>query len=186
MAQSLEPFVVLGLGSSVADSPTAVEHDHWMRLALQQAECAMDVGEVPVGAVVVHEGVVVGSGFNQPIRAVDPSAHAEVVALRQAARALDNYRMTGSTLYVTVEPCLMCTGAMVHARVATLVYGTVEPKAGAVRSAMRALDHPSLNHRVGVIGGVLEDECRALIQQFFRAKRDATRELVSHGPKPEA
>ena len=159
----------------MAGYPTAPAHEHWMRLALHQAERAVECGEVPVGAVVVHEGRVVGAGFNQPIGAADPTAHAEVLALRQAARELGNYRMTGSTLYVTVEPCLMCAGAMVHARVDTLVYGTTEPKAGAVRSVMRALDHLALNHRVQVVGGVLDNECRGVMQEFFKGKREATR-----------
>ncbi len=158
----------------MAVDPTSPDHEcleHWMRLALDQSARAMELGEVPVGAIVVHEGQVIGAGFNQPLQATDPTAHAEVVAIRQAARAVGNYRVTGSSPYVTVEPCLMCAGAIVHARVDTLVYGTVEPKAGAVRSAMRALDHPALNHRVRVVGGVLEDECRQVMQQFFQRKR---------------
>ena len=132
---------------------------------------------MPVGAVVVHKGEVVGVGFNRSIGEADPTAHAEVLALRQAARELGNYRLAGSTLYVTVEPCLMCAGAMVHARVHTLVFGAMEPKAGAVRSAMRALDHPALNHRVQVVGGVLEHECREIMQEFFKAKRDGVRSV---------
>ena len=123
-------------------------HDGWMREALRRAVEAREAGEVPVGAVVVDAGRLVGAGFNQPIRTADPTAHAEIMALRDAARTLDNYRLSGATLYVTVEPCLMCAGALVHARIASLVYGTPEPRAGAVRSVMRALDHPSLNHRV--------------------------------------
>ena len=147
-------------------------HAAYMRDALEQARRALDAGEVPVGAVVVHEGRIVGTGFNQPITCNDPTAHAEIVALRAAARALGNYRLTGATLYVTVEPCVMCTGAVVHARIGTLVYGANEPKAGAVRSVVRALDHPSLNHRVQVVTGVLEDDCRGIIQRFFRQKRE--------------
>jgi len=143
-----------------------------MRRALGAAQQALAVGEVPVGAVVVSDGEVVGTGFNEPIRAADPTAHAEVQALRAAATTTDNYRLTpGSTLYVTVEPCLMCAGALVHARVSTLVYCAPEPKSGAVASAMRALDHPALNHRVAVVGGVLETECRTLVQKFFKARR---------------
>lgn len=146
-----------------------------MRLALAEAERARDLGEVPVGAVVVLDGRVIGSGYNQPIASADPTAHAEVVALRAAARTLGNYRLTGSHLYVTVEPCLMCVGALVHARIALLVYGTPEPKAGAVVSTTRAHELPTLNHRVEVLGGVLEDECRALIQGFFRDRREVSR-----------
>ena len=146
-------------------------HDTFMREAIGQALRARDAGEVPVGAVVVQEGRIVGRGFNQPIGGHDPTAHAEVVALRDAARALGNYRLAGTTLYVTVEPCLMCAGAMVHARVGTLVYGTEEPKAGAVRSVMQALENPAFNHRVAVVGGVLEIECRDIMREFFKSRR---------------
>ena len=146
-------------------------HDAFMRMALEQAQDARLAGEVPVGAIVVLDGQVVGRGFNQPIGARDPTAHAEIVAMRDAARRVGNYRLTGATLYVTVEPCLMCVGAMVHARVGTLVYGAPEPKAGAVESTQRAHEHPALNHRLTVIGGVLEDECRAVMQRFFRERR---------------
>lgn len=142
-----------------------------MHAAYEQARLALEAGEVPVGAVVVHDQRIVGAGFNRPIGAGDPTAHAEVRALRDAARALGNYRLPGADLYVTIEPCLMCAGALVHARLATVVFGAPEPRAGAVRSAMRALDHPSFNHRVAVVGGVLEDECRALMQSFFRQRR---------------
>ncbi len=152
-------------------------HGNWMREAYAQAIQALEAGEVPVGAVVVYEDRIVGGGFNQPIRTNDPSAHAEIVALRDAARAMGNYRLSGATVYVTVEPCLMCAGALVHARVATLVYGASESRAGAVRSVMRALDHPSLNHRVEVVAGVLEPECRELMQAFFRNRRSS----VTHG-----
>jgi tRNA(adenine34) deaminase len=146
--------------------------DDYMGLALAEAERARAAGEVPVGAVVVLEEQVVGAGFNQPIATHDPTAHAEVVALRAAARALGNYRLTGATLYVTVEPCMMCVGAMVHARVATVVFGAAEPKAGALGSAQRAHEAPGLNHRLAVRGGVREEECRALMQRFFRRRRD--------------
>ena len=146
-------------------------HDTCMRAALDEARRAFDAGEVPVGAVVVLDGEIVGRGFNQPISAKDPTAHAEVVALRAAARSLGNYRLVGTTLYVTIEPCLMCVGAMVHARVGTLVFGATEPKAGAVVSACRAHERPSLNHRIEVVEGVLDEECRAIIQEFFRTRR---------------
>ena len=145
--------------------------EHFMREAQSEAREALAAGEVPVGAVVVMDGRVVGAGFNQPIGRADPTAHAEIVALRVAAREVGNYRLTGATLYVTVEPCVMCVGAIVHARIGTLVYGASEPKAGAARSAMRALDHPALNHRVEVIEGVLDEECGQIMQDFFRDRR---------------
>ena len=146
--------------------------DIWfMREALVEAERAADAGEVPVGAVVVQGSGIVGRGRNQPITASDPTAHAEVVALREAARTLGNYRLTGVRLYVTVEPCLMCVGAMIHARIAHVVFGATEPKAGALMSACRAHETPGLNHRLQVTGGVLEEECRRMIQTFFERKR---------------
>jgi tRNA(adenine34) deaminase len=148
-----------------------VTHDEGLWLALAEAAKARDAGEVPIGSVVVLDDRVIGAGFNQPISAIDPTAHAEVIALRAAAKTIGNYRLTGSILYVTVEPCLMCVGAMIHARVATLVYGAPEPKAGAIASASRAHEIPGLNHRIDVIGGVLEDECRRTIQAFFQEKR---------------
>ena len=123
-----------------------------MRAALDEAVKAGERGEVPVGAVVIVDETIVGSGFNQPIGAHDPTAHAEIVALREAAQRLANYRLTGATLYVTIEPCQMCVGAMVHARIARVVYGTREPKAGAIESAMRAHEHPALNHRMRATG----------------------------------
>jgi tRNA(adenine34) deaminase len=151
---------------------TAVHSDErFMRAALEEALQAGLNNEVPVGAVVVLDGEIVGAGFNQPIGAHDPTAHAEIVALRAAARHVGNYRLTGSTIYVTIEPCQMCVGAMIHARVARVVYGTVEPKAGAIESAMRAHEHPALNHRMEAAGGVLEAECRDMIQRFFRERR---------------
>lgn len=146
-------------------------HDVFMRMALEQAQEARRAGEVPVGAVLVIGEDVVGRGFNQPIGSHDPTAHAEIVAMRDAARRVGNYRLTGAALYVTVEPCLMCVGAMVHARVGTLVYGASEPKAGAVASTQRAHEHPALNHRLAVVGGVLENECRAMMQEFFQERR---------------
>jgi tRNA(adenine34) deaminase len=142
-----------------------------MREALALAAEAEAAGEVPVGAVVVCDDVVIGRGRNQPIAAVDPTAHAEVVALRDAARNVGNYRLAGSTIYVTVEPCLMCVGALVHARVDRLVYGAPEPKAGAVESTQRAHEHPALNHRLTVTGGVLADDAKALMARFFASRR---------------
>ena len=147
-------------------------HDEpFMQAALALAIAAREHGEVPVGAVVVLDGTIVGEGFNQPIRAHDPTAHAEIVALRAAAARIGNYRVTGASLYVTIEPCQMCVGAMIHARIGRLIYGATEPKAGAIESAMRAHEHPSLNHRLEVQGGVLAAESRALIQAFFRGRR---------------
>jgi tRNA(adenine34) deaminase len=141
-----------------------------MRLALEEARSALHLGEVPVGAVAVAGGEVVASGFNQPIHNMDPTSHAEVVALRRAAKALGNYRLTGVRLYVTLEPCLMCVGALVSARVSTLVYGAAEPKWGAVVSLLKVGELP-LNHRFEVVAGVLEDECRTLVQEFFKYRR---------------
>ena len=142
-----------------------------MRLALAEAGRARAAGEVPVGAIVLIDGRIAGTGFNQPIAAVDPTAHAEVVALRAAARSIGNYRLTGAVLYVTVEPCLMCVGAMIHARVAQVVFGAPEPRAGALVSAVRAHETPGLNHRLEVVGGVLEEECRQMIRGFFEERR---------------
>lgn len=161
---------------------SSIDHESFMREALVQARAGADAGEVPVGAVVVVGGRIVGRGFNRPISAVDPTAHAEVVALREAASTVGNYRLPAATLYVTVEPCLMCAGAMVHARVGLLVFGAPEPKAGAVVSAMRALEHEALNHRVAVVGGVLAEECRAVVQAFFRERRRRERDERSGLP----
>lgn len=141
-----------------------------MAQALAEAQRAREAGEVPVGAVVVVDDEIVGAGCNQPIAANDPTAHAEIVALRAAARRLGNYRLGGATLYVTVEPCLMCVGAIVHARLAAVVYGVADPKGGAVRSLLDPGTLP-LNHRFEVRTGVREEECRALLQAFFRERR---------------
>lgn len=148
-----------------------MDEQDFMRAALEQGRRADALGEVPVGSVVVMDGAIIGVGFNQPITSHDPTAHAEIVALREAARRLGNYRLTGATVYVTIEPCQMCVGAMIHARVARVVYGTREPRAGAIESAMRAHEHPGLNHRMAATGGMLEEECRALIQGFFQERR---------------
>lgn len=142
-----------------------------MTRALALATEAGAQGEVPVGALVILDGEVVGEGFNQPIASGDPTAHAEIVAMRQAAARVKNYRLSGATLVVTVEPCLMCVGAMVHARIGTVVYGTTEPRAGALGSAIAAHETPGLNHRLTVVGGVRADECRALMQAFFKDRR---------------
>ena len=148
------------------------EHERFMRLALAEAATAQAGGEVPVGAAIVLEGRVIGVGGNRPIGAIDPTAHAEIVAMRAAAASLGNYRLTGATLYVTVEPCLMCVGAMIHARIGRVVFGAAEPRGGALVSAARAHETPGLNHRLEVLGGVLEDDARALMQQFFRDRRN--------------
>lgn len=143
----------------------------FMRRALELAQAGAALGEVPVGAVVVKDGVIVGEGFNQPISAHDPTAHAEVVALRDAAKRLGNYRLVDCDIYVTLEPCLMCCGALVHARVREVIYGAEEPKAGSVRSRLNALEMPHLNYRVAARGGVLAAECSQVLSEFFRARR---------------
>ncbi len=143
----------------------------YMSQALALACQAQDAGEVPVGCVIVHEGRVVGTGSNQPIASGDPTAHAEIVALRAAAQALGNYRLPGCTLYVTLEPCPMCAGAMVHARIARLVYGAVDPRAGAAGTVFDLARSDALNHRIAVEGGILGEESRALLQGFFRSRR---------------
>lgn len=146
-------------------------HERWMREALALAREAAAAGEVPVGAVVVSDGAVIGRGFNQPISSHDPTAHAEVVALRDAAARVGNYRLPGATLYVTLEPCLMCVGAFMHARVATVVYGATEPRTGAMESTQRAHESAALHHSVTVVSGVLAAECREVLQAFFQERR---------------
>ena len=147
------------------------DDEHWMGLALEEAARAAQAGEVPVGAVVVLDGRLLASGHNMPIAEHDPTAHAEIVALRAAAREAGNYRLTGVTLYATIEPCAMCCGAALHARIARLVYGADDAKAGAVRSVHRVFDDARLNHRVQVTAGVRATECGARLSEFFRAKR---------------
>jgi tRNA(adenine34) deaminase len=142
-----------------------------MTAALEEAHRAREAGEVPIGAVVAIGGAIVGRGFNQPISSRDPTAHAEMVAIRDAARRIGNYRLTGATLCVTIEPCLMCVGALVHARIGTLVYGAAEARTGAIVSTMQGGELPGHNHRFEVVSGVREGECRALMQAFFREKR---------------
>jgi tRNA(adenine34) deaminase len=143
----------------------------WMQEALRAAQGALEAGEVPVGAVVVHAGKIVGRGFNRNIADSDPTAHAEVVALREAGAAIGNHRLGGCELFATIEPCAMCTGALVHARIRRLVYGADDPKAGAVHSVMQVMNHPALNHHIEVRGGVLAAKCADLLQEFFRARR---------------
>lgn len=142
-----------------------------MAEALTEAERAHAAGEVPVGAVVVCNGKIVGRGHNRVIQDSDPTAHAEVVAMREAAAALGNYRLSGCDLFVTIEPCAMCAGAIVHARLRSLVYGTDDPKAGAVRSVLGVLNHPQLNHKVEVRSGALQERCAQLLKEFFKSKR---------------
>ncbi|MGH8459969.1 MAG: tRNA adenosine(34) deaminase TadA [Stenotrophobium sp.] len=147
-------------------------HDEFfMRHALALAQRAQGEDEVPVGAVLVQENHIIGEGWNRPITTQDPSAHAEMMALRAAAQALGNYRLPGTTLYVTLEPCVMCAGAIIHARVSRLVFGAADPKAGAVNSVYDVIANPRLNHRLEWTGGVMEAECSALLKEFFRARR---------------
>jgi tRNA(adenine34) deaminase len=148
-----------------------MEHDRLMDAALEEARRACAAGEVPIGAVIATAGEIVGRGFNQPVGSHDPTAHAEIVAIRDAARRIGNYRLTGATLCVTIEPCLMCVGALVHARIATLVYGAAEPRSGAVVSTVRAGELPGHNHRFEIVAGIHEAECRGLMQEFFRSRR---------------
>lgn len=143
----------------------------WMELALEQAALAAAAGEVPVGALVIKDGEVLGRGHNRNLLDDDPTAHAEIVALRQAAARLGNHRLTGCTMVATIEPCAMCAGALIHARIARLVYGASDPKAGAAGSVLQILNHPGLNHRMKVTAGVLAEKCSAVLQDFFRQKR---------------
>jgi tRNA(adenine34) deaminase len=145
--------------------------DRLMAEALVEARRARDASEVPIGAIVELNGEIVGRGFNHPIGAVDPTAHAEIAAMRDAATRVGNYRLTGATLCVTIEPCLMCVGAMVHARIATLVYGAAEPRTGAIVSTARGAELPGHNHRIEIVSGVREEECRNLMVEFFKERR---------------
>ena len=145
--------------------------EYWMREALDEAREAGTCGEVPVGAIVLLNGKIIGRGHNNPIGLCDPSAHAEIVALRQAARNVGNYRLPDSTVIVTIEPCVMCVGAMIQSRVEYLVYGARDSKAGAVHSLFNIANAESLNHRISAIGGVLEEECGTLMKEFFAARR---------------
>src|ERR1700741_3068862 len=144
-----------------------------LTLALDEARAGAAAGEVPVGAIVVANGVVVGRGQNRVLRDLDPTAHAEIVALREAARALGNYRLSGCEIYVTLEPCAMCAGAMIHARLDRLVYAASDPKAGAAGSVLEFLNHPKLNHKMAVASGILDEKCSLILKDFFRARREA-------------
>jgi tRNA(adenine34) deaminase len=143
----------------------------FMKRALDEARAAAEADEVPIGAVLVKEGEILARGNNRTIRDCDPTAHAEIVALREAARTAQNYRLSGTTLYVTIEPCAMCAGAIIQARVSRVVYGADDPKGGAVRSCFEVLSHSKLNHQVAVSAGVMAEECAAILQQFFDARR---------------
>jgi tRNA(adenine34) deaminase len=162
---------------SVDDLPTTdnrrptTSDELWMQEALRAAQRALEAGEVPVGAVVVCAGRIVGRGWNRNITERDPTAHAELVALREAGASVGNHRLTECDLFATIEPCAMCAGALVHARIRRLVYGADDPKAGAVRSVMQVLNHPQLNHKVEVCGGVLAGRCSELLQTFFKSRR---------------
>jgi tRNA(adenine34) deaminase len=146
----------------------------WMERALEQAALAAAAGEVPVGALVIKDGEIIGRGHNRNLLDNDPTAHAEIVALRQAAARLGNHRLTGCTMVATIEPCSMCAGALIHARIARLVYGASDPKAGAAGSTLQVINHPGLNHRMEVTAGVLADNCSEILQNFFRQKRQQT------------
>tara|TARA_Y100001951_G_scaffold19654_1_gene14731 strand:+ start:27050 stop:27553 length:504 start_codon:yes stop_codon:yes gene_type:complete len=155
-----------------------VENDeYWMQRAIALAEQADTFNEVPVGAVIVRDGALLGEGFNQPISSCDPSAHAEILALRQAALAADNYRLPGATLYVTIEPCAMCAGAIIHSRIERVVFAATEPKAGAVCSHLQLFDQAQMNHRVQWQGGILADEATTVMQAFFNRRRAEKKQL---------
>mgnify|MGYP001125708251 CR=1 FL=1 len=157
--------------ASLALSPPQPEDEAWMRAALAEAEAAAEKGEIPIGAVIVRDGELIAGGHNLRETERDPTAHAEVVAIKRAAERLGAWRLTGTTLYVTIEPCAMCAGALVLARIERLVYGAADPKAGACGTLWNLVQDPRLNHRLAVTAGVLEDECRAVIQGFFRRLR---------------
>ena len=150
---------------------------HWMACAMELAAKGAEAGEVPVGAVIVHEDKIIGQGWNAPITNNDPTAHAEITALREAATTLGNYRLSECTLYVTLEPCTMCAGSLIHSRIDRLVYGTTEPKAGAIVSMSQVLQQPQMNHQIEVTGGILAEECSQQLSAFFRQRRAAKKAL---------
>jgi len=156
------------------DSARLPDDITWMELALAEARMAAEAGEVPVGALVINNGEIVGRAGNRNLRDHDPTAHAEILALRQAAQHLGNHRLTGCTLYATIEPCAMCAGAVIHARIARLVYGAKDPKAGAAGSILDVINHPRLNHKMEVVSGVLGERCSEILQDFFRRRREQT------------
>lgn len=158
-------------GNSNPDFMRPAADARWMQAALEQARLAAEAGEVPVGAVVISEGEIAGRGHNRNLVENDPTAHAEIVALREAARRIGNHRLTGCTLYATIEPCAMCAGAMIHSRIARLVYGASDPKAGAAGSVLEVINYPRLNHQMEVTAGVLEQQCGDLLRSFFQSRR---------------
>ena len=159
------------------DDSTTCSDELWMEEALRVAQRALDAGEVPVGAIVVRAGKVVGRGWNRNLTDVDPTAHAEILALREAGARVGNHRLGDCELFATIEPCAMCAGAMVHARLKRLVYGADDPKAGAVHSVLQVLNHPQLNHQMEVSRGVLATRCAELLQSFFRQRREEQKQL---------
>ncbi len=152
-------------------SDAELTHEYWMRHALTLAQRAWDEGEVPVGAVLVHNNQVIGEGWNRPIGRHDPTAHAEIMALRQGGLVQQNYRLLDTTLYVTLEPCVMCAGAMVHSRIGRLIFGARDAKTGAAGSLIDVLHHPGMNHRVEIVEGILRDDCAGMLSAFFRQRR---------------
>jgi tRNA(adenine34) deaminase len=151
--------------------PSLQIDESWMKFALELAQQAQESGEIPVGAIIVQEEQIIGRGCNQPIKYHDPSAHAEMVAMRDAGQNISNYRLIDTTLYVTLEPCVMCTGALMHARVDRVVFGANDPKAGAAGGKFNLLEDPRFNHQINVTGGVLAEECAQILKQFFKSKR---------------
>lgn len=160
----------MGIGS---DSVTP--DDDWMRHALTLAHKAAELGEVPVGAVLVKDGQLLAEGWNQPIINNDPTAHAEIMAIRNAAKLVENYRLPGTTLYITIEPCSMCAGAIIHSRIARVVFGASEPRAGAAGSVINLLQNEQFNHQTEITSGVLENECSQILKDFFAKRREAKR-----------
>lgn len=157
-----------------------MDHERYMRRAIELAQQAESLGEVPVGAVIVHDHQIIGEGFNEVIRRNDPSAHAEAQAIRAAGQHLANYRLVDTTLYVSLEPCAMCAGLIVHARVKTVVFATPDPRTGATGTAIQVLNHPSMNHHVEVVSGVLQEQSATILQNFFRKKRELAKMKKFH------
>ncbi len=153
-------------------SESYFDDEHWMNEAITEARKAAVADEVPVGAIVVLDNTIIGRGFNRPISSCDPTAHAEIIALRDAAKTINNYRLIKASLYVTLEPCTMCAGAIVHSRIERLIYGASEPKAGVVHSQRRLLEEPYFNHNIEVCSGICKDECSTIISSFFAKRRE--------------